>query len=191
MPTNRTKRTRKVKPSSIPDNLKFYFETGTTDAEIFMLTCSESKTLSEWERCRKESLADWLREHPCSRPWMWWKNDAPRWTRKFEGCIWDQQLPEPRRRVGGRGTPAYESLSYVPHFAFGIPTAWVQKSDIAYHKNLKDFDSKPAVAYDPNNAPSYEAQASYLERHGLLTPTEKKWLAGHPEALEPETVEEA
>jgi len=181
----------KINQATIPDNVRLYFETGKiVDGETYMLTCSKGKTQAEWESHKAEILADWLREHPCSRPWAWWKYDAPRWKRKFKGCFWDQQLPEPRQKLGGRGTPAYESLSYVPNFNFGIPTAWVQKSDISYHKNLRDFDGKPAVAYDPNNPPCYEAEGCFLERHGLLTPTEKKWLAGHPEAREPEIVRE-
>ncbi|MDH3358851.1 MAG: hypothetical protein OER59_08095 [Desulfobulbaceae bacterium] len=34
-----------------------------------------------------------------------------------------------------------------------------------------------------------EKQAAYLLRHDLLTDTEKAWLDGHKEALEPEKVE--
>jgi hypothetical protein len=38
---------------------------------------------------------------------------------------------------------------------------------------------------DPARPPLYESQAAYLQRHDLLAPAEKKWLAAHPEALKP------
>ena len=37
--------------------------------------------------------------------------------------------------------------------------------------------------------PVYESEAAYLDRQGLLTPAEKKYLKEHPESLEPEKVE--
>jgi hypothetical protein len=46
------------------------------------------------------------------------------------------------------------------------------------------------VAIDPNDPPVFESEATYLDRHGLLSAEEKKHLAKHPELLEPEVVRE-
>jgi hypothetical protein len=106
--------------------------------------------LPAWADVEAELLPGWIREHPASRPWAWWKDAAP----------------EPRRRVGGSGRRGRNAS-----LEFGVPTdTW-----------FKDVD--------PDNPPIYESQAAYLRRLDLLTPAEKKWLAGHPEALEPEAIE--
>lgn len=42
--------------------------------------------------------------------------------------------------------------------------------------------------YDDNHEDllDFESEASYLKRHGYLTPGEERWLDKHPEALDPE-----
>ena len=64
-------------------------------------------------------------------------------------------MPEPRLRLGGIGTPQHEALNVVPVFSFGISAM---------------------VDVDENDPPTFEAQATYLERHGLLLPGERKRL---------------
>jgi hypothetical protein len=44
----------------------------------------------------------------------------------------------------------------------------------------------PHNAIDPNNPPRFESQAAYLERHGLLSPEERRRLPA--DAFEPELV---
>jgi hypothetical protein len=69
-------------------------------------------------------------------------------------------LPEPRRRIGGKGeTPWDAGLVVVPSFTKGIPSSW--------------------QSVDENDPPIFESEASYLDRHGLLTATEKKFLEKH------------
>ena len=81
-----------------------------------------------------------------TRPALWWRFDAPRLPLgTFQGWFIDGKLPQPRKRTGGTGTPV--AAPSAP-FAYGVPTAWV------------DFDED-----DP---PTYESQAAYLKRHGLL-----------------------
>ena len=50
------------------------------------------------------------------------------------------------------------------------------------HRKLK--------AYDPENPPTYESEAAYLQRHGFLTDAEIKWLDKHPKALKPVIAEQ-
>jgi hypothetical protein len=47
----------------------------------------------------------------------------------------------------------------VPSFTKGIPSSW--------------------QSVDENDPPIFESEASYLDRHGLLTATEKKFLEKH------------
>src|SRR5687768_703005 len=62
-----------------------------------------------WRANRDALLAEWLRDSPGRRPRAWWDADAPRlpvgapYSRGGHG----EQLAEPRRRLGGTGTPAH------------------------------------------------------------------------------------
>jgi hypothetical protein len=60
----------------------------------------------------------------------------------------DPDEPEQRRQVGGAGRPACAGSG------FGLPLGW------------EDFDA--------SNPPVFESEASYLERHGLLSAEEKR-----------------
>jgi hypothetical protein len=153
-----------------------------------------------WENNKDEYLPLWIKKHPCTRPIPWWQWDAPRWNDPFEDCFFHGTLPEPRQRLGGIGTPNYEVLSYVPEFFKGIPANWVtpfeekyfngrckdSKKQIVTKSHEDDFEG---VAIDPDDPPTFESEASYLQRHGLLIPEEKKYLAKHPELLEPVKIE--
>ena len=154
-----------------------------------------------WNRYRDAILADWTSKSPCTRPSCWWRFDAPRWEKpKDKDCYWYGVLSEPRKRIGGTGTPAYECLNYVPSFTIGVPDRWVSAFDVDYYNgravandgscigdNYKDGDFD-GIAVDPDDPPTFESQAAYLKRHGLLTAAEVRWLDKHPEALEPEAV---
>jgi len=123
-----------------------------------------------WEKHRGDFLPEFIEKHPAKRPIPWWLFDAPRWNDPYKGIYFHGTLPEPRQRIGGTGTPNYEVLSYVPHFAKGIPTGWDEKS------------------IDPDNPPIFESEASYLLRHDLLSLAEKRYLDLHPELLKPEKI---
>jgi hypothetical protein len=60
---------------------------------------------------------------------------------------------QPRQRMGSTGTPAHEVQAVVPKFAYEIPIGW--------------------VSLDESNPPTFESQAAYLKRHGLLLAGEK------------------
>lgn len=80
---------------------------------------------------------------------------------------WAHDAPELRKQLGGRGVLAdarFCNLIIPPQL--GIPA----------------FDST-----DVTDAPRFESQAAFLDRHGLLTNTERKRLPRG--AFEPEAVE--
>src|SRR5438132_718453 len=59
-----------------------------------------------WAEHSERIVADHVAEFPGTRPARWWQREAS----------------EPRKRLGGIGTPASDVLSYKPTFAYGIPT---------------------------------------------------------------------
>jgi hypothetical protein len=130
----------------------------------------------------------WAHEQPGTRPSCWWRWSAPRAPLgTWPDCYYDGQLPAPRQRVGGIGTPRHEALAYVPDFCRGVPTAWVSQRD-ADHYNGRARDVHGAkvgdgaegdfrgVSVSASDPPRYEAEAGYLERFGLLLPGERERL---------------
>jgi len=200
MPVNRKKRTRGLRPT-VPDSatVRRFLETGEEDPgfEIFALRCYEGKLLETWEALRGEILLAWIKKYPCTRPWAWWALDAPRWQDPFTDCFYHGTLPEPRRRLGGIGTPSYEVLAYGPRFEYGLPMDWITKWEEDYYNGrAKDIHGNPigtehkegdfkGKAIDPEDPPRFESEAAYLERHGLLSPAELRYLEKHPELAEP------
>jgi hypothetical protein len=78
----------------------------------------------------------------------------------------------------------FEVLANVPWFDLGIPVEWVEAKDL---KTWPRLSEEGVVPFDPNDPPRYEAQAAYLERHGLLLPGERRLLRKRD--FEPERVE--
>ena len=122
-----------------------------------------------------------------TRPSCWWQFDAPRW--QDDDCFGHGELPEPRLRLGGQGTPCHEVLNYAPEFERGVPTSWVDGWSIEYY-NGRAIDVHgnpigteyhdghfPAERFDPNDPPQFESEAAYLDRHGLLLPSERRRLS--------------
>jgi hypothetical protein len=130
---------------------------------------SDAKSKALWDANKVGILAEWIREHPGSRPELWWLHDAP----------------EPaRRRIGGIGDPCHECLNYAEAYTLGLPDHWVSQWDVDYYNGRAiDIHGEPI---DPANPPRYESQASFLRRHGLLTPEETRRLRSAD--FEPEAV---
>jgi hypothetical protein len=141
---------------------------------------SDEKLREAWEVHREFIVAQWIKERPGSRPLFWWRYSAP----------------EPRRRLGGVGTPKHEAFNYAPDYSFGIPAGWVNQWEVElYSGRVMGIDGKPiiepgrfnGVPPDPDDPPTYESEASYLRRHGLLLPGEAARLT--PEDFEPVELE--
>jgi hypothetical protein len=200
---------KKAKKPLTPDELAYLTDDPTADGDDYTLWCyqhgmrgfdGDFHPKELWESNKNEYLPLWIKKHPCTRCLAWWQWDAPRWSDHYEDCFFHRTLPEPRKRIGGTGTPNYEVLSYVPEFFKGVPTRWITKFEEDYfNERCKGVDKKPIVtkyhdgdfegiAIDPDDLPTFESEASYLQRHGLLTPEEKKYLAKHQELMEPEKI---
>jgi hypothetical protein len=133
--------------------------------EAFVLDIDfHGNTEQLWNQNRDVILAEHIKTAPGTRPALWWRFSAPRQpVGTFPGCYYDGQLPQPRKRTGGTGTPAYEVQAVVPTFAYGIPTV--------------------RVGLDENDPPTFESQAEYLKRHGLLLAGEERRADFEPEAV--------
>lgn len=173
---------------------------GINKIDAFVLEYERERREQIWKEVKDKILKDFVKNHPCQRPWAWWEFDAPRWNQKFDAWF-DGTLPEPRQRLGGIGDPDFEHLAYVPRFSFGLPLSFVDQWDVDYYNGRAldvhgepigseykegDFEGK---AIDPEDPPIFECQAAYLQRHDLLTLAEKRLLQKHPELLDPERIE--
>lgn len=104
---------------------------------------------AQWQNIRDRVVAAWITARPGSRPWAWWRFDAPQgeapaWLRGTYQAGWWRA---PRRQLGG---PA-EGRVWPGDRAFGVP---------------REF---------PSGA-RYESEAVYLARHGRLTAEERRRL---------------
>jgi hypothetical protein len=110
-------------------------------------------------------LGDWISDRPGTRPRGWWAFDAP----------------EQRRRLGGVGEPICEFAGWFDFGPSGLPEGAEWPADAA----LVHYYGRGRVI-DPLDPPLYEAQATFLKRHGLLTAAEERRLCAAdfaPEAL--------
>ena len=179
--------------------------------ELFILDCdlynaeSGYSTFDLWSKYKDEIINKWIKKKPGTRPHLWWQFDAPKISEKtftwFKYHGSGQHLIgkqyEPRKRLGGVGTPAHEVLC-VGSFDLGIPTMWVSQWNTDYyngravdiHGKVIDSGFKEGdfigVPIDPNDLPFFESQASYLKRHTLHLPGERKHLT--KKDFEPEVV---
>lgn len=147
MPTKRTRLSRRRREDPRADPVLWRHLTDRPDEGdfIFDLTAIEPA----WREHGAAILADWIAEHPGTRPSCWWEYDAP----------------EPRRRLGGTGMTCTERWpAYAPWLVLGVETQW--------------------ASVDPADPPTFEAEAAYLKRLGLLAPGEARRLPRG--ALDPE-----
>jgi hypothetical protein len=152
VPTNRKRirRQSQAQPWQTEFLLYGYYTLPSGKRSIIKTLLYGEAPLPNWEDVRGELLPAWIKEHPCTRPFSWWEEEAP----------------EARRRAGASEP---EQCLYLK---FGVPASSTWWAGI-----------------NPDDPLAYESQAAYLQRHNLLTTAEKKWLAQHPEALEPERIE--
>ncbi len=205
MPTKRTRRSRRRREPVSQHAWAWLTDappppdSGDDDAFEFFLTGAEERH-ALWDAHRSEILTAWVKDKPGTRPGRWWDFDAPRQSvGTYPDSYLDGRLPEPRRRTGGAGTPKYEVLAYAPAFEFGIPVHFVEDWEVEHYNgrgqaymigdNYQDGDFK-GIAYDPDDPPMFESQATYLDRHGLLTADERKVLGPDAFELEPVIFEE-
>lgn len=124
----------------------------------FVYFSSEEERAELWRELGEEVVREHIAGHPGTRPVRWWTYDAP----------------EPRRRLGGVGTPCHERLANLLILNRGIPDDWISADTIATYERLGRPLDVPAV--DQSDPPIYESEASYLQRLGLLLPGERRRL---------------
>jgi hypothetical protein len=106
-----------------------------------------------WEQHRDAVVAHHSKRHPGTRPKLWWQFDAP----------------EPRRRVGGVGTPLHEcGGAWAELYEYGVPKQW---KTACHHPPLV------GVPISAEHPPLFESEAAYLRRHGLLLAGERQRLS--------------
>ena len=151
---------------------------------------SEGDHATLWAEHGERVVSDYVEQYPGTRPRRWWQYEAPRSPiGTYPSRYYDGKLSEPRKRLGGVGTPMHECLSCVPCFEYGLPVIWLTQ-DLAslYRGTAKDIHGEPifpeyfsrpfdGVAIDENDPPQYESQAAYLKRHGLFLIGEAKRLS--------------
>jgi hypothetical protein len=163
MPYKKEIARRRKLPENIWAFLRDELPNASDDMDIFLLQDGQLQKL--WDEMKEGILEGWISAHPGTRPSLWWRFDAP---------------SSPRERVGGKGELQSEHLAVEASYEFGIPTGWLSEFHERHFPHLK------GKAIDPDNPPLYESQASYLQRHNLLTDAEMKFVEKHPELLEPE-----
>ena len=166
MPSKRTRRTRQRRAEVPPAVFSLLNDSEPESTVRFFMTDAELRVA--WSHVRNEILEDWAREEPGTRPRHWWQYEAP----------------EPRQRLGGTGTPAFEVLAHAERYEWGLPDHWVTQPDV--DRPGGDF---AGVAIDPSDPPTFEPEAAYLRRLGLFLPGELERLTEadfEPELIMPE-----
>jgi hypothetical protein len=181
-------------------------------AALFFLTLEQAE--ARWQEYGSRIVTEWIKEHPGTRPSRWWLHSAPRATEQdlvtmnFVGeyRVRADAICRPRLRIDGIGTPMHEAFGFTPVLAYGLPTAWCitldgnlqrdcwydwREQHIRYGGSALAGYLKPntaACGIDALSPPRFESEAAYLQRHDLLTATEKRHLSEHPELFTPETI---
>lgn len=94
---------------------------------------SEERAREFWVAHRDLVLKQYTDRHPGRRPLLWWHYDAP----------------EPRRRLGGTGTPLSECSNFAPTFMYGVPEFW---------KSANDAHLPFGVPISADDPPTYESE---------------------------------
>jgi hypothetical protein len=79
-------------------------------------------------------------------------------------------------------------LAYKPIYSYGLPSIWITEEQVRYYSGIAaDIHGNPigdrylnsdfkGVAIDSEDPPIFEAQATYLKRHGLFLAGEQRLL---------------
>jgi hypothetical protein len=137
-----------------------------------------------WAQYRERVLTDWLEAKPGKRPHLWWEHDAPKQKAVCQGKESGIEIPVPRKRLGGAGTPAHEVFAFWPSYRYGIPATWACQPMIDH--GVKKYGGFWGDEIDEDDPPRYESEADYLKFHGLFLEGEEQRLTEDqfvPEAL--------
>jgi hypothetical protein len=191
VPTKRQRRTRDHQPD-VSDAIVYLLEFGRippkglcdTWFDAFELSTTHNREARQraWEAVRLDVLADWIETRPGTRPHAWWEFDAPEPQRRRVGGIGDDHAVGGWHQDYSLGLPNYWFDPWLVTYYNGAATN-IHGAPIGTEYHAGDF---PYVAYDANDPPTFESQATYLQRHGLLTPAERRRVP--PDAFAPEAI---
>jgi hypothetical protein len=144
---------------------------GDDKAAGFVKYAPNDELAALWDTHSERIVAEHVKDYPGTRPARWWRCESP----------------EPRQRLGGIGTPAFEVLAYKPIYSLGLPAVWIEPWMVKYYSGTAvDIHGAPigslvptdfkGVAIDVNNPPRFESQAAYLKRLGLFLAGEERRL---------------
>jgi hypothetical protein len=79
MPTNRkrSRRPSQAKPWITEYLLYGFYTLPNGERSIRKTLLYGEPDVPAWAEVRDELLPRWIREHPCTRPWAWWEQEAP------------------------------------------------------------------------------------------------------------------
>lgn len=117
-----------------------------------------------WEIFRDELVLDWIlmdvdedhRGGPFSRPWAWWRIDAPCRRERIDGGIHPHDNPEWQAQADENESLYPGHKAWVSRLWYGVPSV---------HGSLDEYSAE------------YESERDYLIRHDLLTDYERQLLA--------------
>jgi hypothetical protein len=133
--------------------LAAYFRTGTWPVPAWLqYRVTDAQLADWWRQVADKIVVSHVEAFPGTRPFGWWQWDAP----------------ERRRRLGGIGDAAHDVLAVARAYAFGVPAAFLS-SRLAAQMS----ERFRGVPLDPADPPRYEAQATFLDRHGLFVEGER------------------
>ena len=130
-----------------------------------------------WFEHRDELLAYWIQDParwkrpsgmsaidhpepggPGTRPWAWWRYEAPEMRRPIKGTLPDRLM------IAGSGKPGL---------------VWAARPKGCDDKDWREATYYGGPHYLGGDVPwVYEAESDYLARLGLLTDAERRWLRG-------------
>jgi hypothetical protein len=168
MPTKRTPRSRQAVAQMRDDEREWLLcdDRSFGDVPLF-------RQPLVWAQHGQWAVQEYVRQHPGRRPGAWWKFESP----------------ERRMRLGGIGSALFapDKVQYIHirgNYHCGIPLSWCSPSLVfVTREGLGIPDALPIDTRDP---PTFESQATYLQRLGLLLPGEAKRLK--PADFDPEVV---
>jgi hypothetical protein len=152
MPKPLPRRLRR-EPESGPFGLRRWLITGQRNRWFYLDRVDEPAEV--WSLHGPDVVEHYIKKFPGRRPILWWRFSAS----------------EPRRRLGGTGQTLASGTNVEAEFEFGVPKHWLTAADLRYHHHLVH-----AVPWSEDDPPKYEAEATYLVRHGLLLPGEEERL---------------
>lgn len=113
-----------------------------------------------WSECRSQLLPAWIRNHPGTRPWGWWRHEAPEHRRRVDGKPHPFEYRPRILYVANSGSTELQRAAY--RTAWGLPTCFIPGFDDDLHA---DFFRHGCTGRESS---IFEGEWELLQRHGLL-----------------------